>query len=537
MPLAAATGSSPAELATVNGDPVTTQELLDAFTARHGGHAKFLGGNGEAREFLNLLIDDRLFTQEAYNLGLDEEPAVQALIADYVKRNASGILIKSEIDDKVKPSEDEVKTAWKALNFFIHARQIVVETKQEAGEIRAAIVHGGDVDELARTCSLADSRSHGGHIIANWGQFEPEWERIVFALEPGEVSPVIETKNGYEVVIVDGRADVAPPALDKVRAQIESVLQQRKTEERKRAFSEELWKKYEVVVAPLDFSPAALARTLATAPETVVATWSGGGNLALKDLVSEGELRMFSKFSPVRARREIETRLRSTVNAPLVDLDVMQRKMGDAPELAPAVEKYRRSLIKKALFAEHVFKDVTVSDEDVRKFYDANKSDFIEPEQRHVAHVMVATEADAKSVREKLAAGADFDEIAKKSSRDFMTAGSGGDLGWINAGKVPAVFKEVLALGKGSLSKPIHGSNGWHIIKVLEIKPKRQQTLDEVKEKVTQRALESKQREAQTFWRDKLRAAAKIEIYDAAIRQFVADHQFTGEAPPQHQMK
>jgi hypothetical protein len=72
--------------------------------------------------------------------------------------------------------------------------------------------------------AAAHSRLNAGHIVASWGQREPQWERAVFALEPGELSPVIETKNGYEVVILENRVDAARPELEKVRKQIEQVL-------------------------------------------------------------------------------------------------------------------------------------------------------------------------------------------------------------------------------------------------------------------------------------------------------------------------
>src|SRR6476619_4418482 len=80
-------------LAQVNGDPITVHDLLDAFTSRHGGHAKFLGGHAEAREFLNLIIDDRLFLQEAYNLGLDQDETVREVVDDYAKTKASEALV------------------------------------------------------------------------------------------------------------------------------------------------------------------------------------------------------------------------------------------------------------------------------------------------------------------------------------------------------------------------------------------------------------------------------------------------------------
>ena len=536
LPLSASTAPDTTALAKVNGDPVTVQDLLDAFTTRHAGHAKFLGGYNEAHEFLKILIDERLFIHEGYNIGLDQDESVAKLVDAFEKSKASSALITAEIDEKAKPSDEEVRNAWQSLNFVVAARQIAVDTRQEAEEIRIALLHGGDFDAFARTCSRAESSSHGGHIIANWGPFEPQWERVVFALEPGEISPVIETKDGFEVILADDRVDVPRPEFDKVKSQIETVLRQRKLDERKRALSEELWRKYGVTLPPIDATPAALLRTLTTSPDTVVATWNGG-RMTVKDIFDERELRMFALFPPVRAKNEIDARIRATVNEPLAALEATERKLADTPEIAAAVQKYRDTMVENALFRQHVFKDVDVTDADIHSYYDQHKSEFVAPEQRHVAHVMVSNENDAKQVRSKLSGGSDFDEVAKKSSRDFVTAGSGGDLGWITADKVPAAFKEVLSLEAGALSKPIKSPSGWHIIKVLEVKPSRALRLDEVKDKVRDRALTMKQHAAQKFWLEKLRAAGKVEVDESAIKAFVAANEFKGEPPPQHAIR
>ena len=508
-----------APLAHVNGDTITVHDLLDAFTSRHGGHAKFLGGKAEAREFLNLIIDDRLFLQEAYDIGLDQDETVKQVVDEYTGKKAAEALVKLEIDDKSAPTEEEVQAAFKQLNFMVHVRQIIVETKEEAEEVRRAVLQGADFDAFARTCSIADSRSHGGHLVANWGQFSADWEKVVFALGPGEVSPIFETPDGYEFDILGYRADVDLPALDKVKSQIEVVLRQRKSDERKRAFGDELRAKYHVKLQPVDFE---------TANDAVVATWDGG-QLTLGEIFEDNVLEMIRKLPPVRARYEIDSRIKATVNAPLTTLEAKARKI--EPE---DVNEYRETIMRKALFRDHVFKDVAVTDDDVKKYYDAHQSEFVEGEQRHVAHIMTSTEKDAVTAREKLVAGSDFAEVAKKFSRDYMTASSGGDLGWITQDKVPAAFNEVWALSTGDLSKPIKSQTGWHVIKVLEIKPRRQMTMDEVKDRVRQAALDEKQRSARSFWREKLRAAAKIELDDAAIQAFVAANEFTAPAPPQH---
>jgi len=540
LPLAAAAPAKKrdeSELAKVNGEGITAQDLLDAFTSRHGGHARFLGGDVEARMFLKILIDERLLMQEAYDIGLDQQPAVIGATEEFEQSKASAALINSEIEAKAAPSDAEVRDAWQRLNFFVNAREIVVDTREEAVEVRTAVLHGGDFEALARSCSRAESRVNGGHIRANWGQFDPQWERVVFALEPGEVSPVIETDDGYEVVVVDDRIDAPRPELEKVRSEIQAVLYRRKLEQRKKDFSEFLWQKYHAVPAPIGRSPLTLQRLLATAPETVLVTWNGGGSMTLKQIFNERELRMFALFPPRRAAVQIDAQIRATVNDPLVALEAAERNLRQQPDIADAVHKYRETMMESLLFRDHIYHDVHVTDADVETYYAKHKDAFVEPEQRHVAQILVATEADAQKIRDQLARGADWRDMAAKFSRDFETARSGGDLGWITAAKVPPAFAQILTMGQGAISTPVRSKAGWHIIKVLEIRSQRQQPLDEVRESARTKALDAMQSAAQNFWLQKLRAAAKVEINDAAIKRFVAANKFEGVAPPQHGMK
>ncbi len=540
LPLCAATASTPAnviELAHVNGEAVTSQDLIDAFANRHSGHAKFLGGDREARTFLEILINERLFIQEAFNVGLDQDPAARKKIDAYAAQKAGAELIAEEIEAKATPTEDEIRATWQHLDFVVQGREIAVPTRSEAEEIRANVLRGADFDEFARSCSRAESRSHGGVIVVSWGQREPVWERAVFPLQAGEISPVIETSSWYELVMVDDHIEADRPEYSKVHDDIAAILKERNLQARKLVFSDYLWQKYHVTPRAIDVDPRALGQLLASAPDTVLATWDGGGSLTLKDALSADDLKLLTSMPPRRAQTEIAARIRATVNDGLVTLEARERKIEEKNEVARAIKRFRELLVQDALFREHIWRDISVSDEEVAKFFDDHKGDFVKPEERHVAQVMTATEQDAKTVREKLAGGADFGEIVAKYSRDFVSARSGGDLGWITAEKVPPEFKEILNLPVGAVSAPVRSSTGWHVVKVLEIKPKRQLALDEVKGKARAGALDAKQRAVQKHWSEKLRAAAKIEVHDKAILQFVKENEFKGEAPPQHGAK
>ncbi|HXH38451.1 MAG TPA: peptidyl-prolyl cis-trans isomerase [Thermoanaerobaculia bacterium] len=527
-----------AVLATVNGDRITARNLIDEFSKRHSGHARFLGGDMEARAFLDILIAERLFIQEAYDIGLDQDARTAEAVADFEKEKATALLVRTEVEDKAQATPEEVRAAWQqSLNFFVEVRQIAVETKEEADEIRAGILSGGDVETLARSCSVAESRLNGGHLLVNWGQFSPEWEAAVFALQPGEISPVIATPSGYEVIIVDNRIDSPLPPFDKVSSQVASVLHTRRIDERTRAFSEELWRKYHAELRPVDLAPQALRTLLKTAPDTLLVTWDGGGKLTVRETFSDSDLRMWSSFPPLPARRTIDARIRATVNDPLAVLEAKARNLAADPTIAKQVAKFRENFMEGTLFKEHVLKDVTVSAEEARKYYDEHKTEFVEPEQRHVAHILLATEAEAKAVRQTIAQGADFDHVARTKSRDAATALLDGKIGWITPDKVPAGFKKVLTLAAGEVSEPLKSDHGWHIIKVSEIKPARQIQLEEILPRVTKNALEAKERTIQDRWLEKLHVNARIELDNTAIKRFVADNEFDpNAAPPQHKL-
>ena len=472
------------------------------------------------------MVEERLFIQEAYNVGLDRDETVQKLVAQREDEKITAKLVNDEIDAKSRVTQDEVKAIWRdSLSFFVQIRQIAVESRSDADEIRAALLSGADFETLARSCSQVESSKNGGHLLVNWGQFSPEWEKVVFALEPGELSPVIETTDGYELVLVEGRLEVSPPPFDKVSGQIEGALTTRKSEARKRAFSDELFAKYHVKLLPVDKA----------APDSVVATWDGGGTLKLRDAVTDRDLQSWKQYTPKRAQYELDSRIRATINEPLSIREARARKYDQDPDVAEMIAKYREVMMENALFRGHVLKDVKLTDEEVAKYYDEHKAEFVEPEQRHVAHILVPSEHEATAIYDKLKTGADFAPLARKYSRDAETALYDGKLGWITEDKVPPAFKEVLTLEAGAISKPIKSEHGWHIVQVSEVKPKRQLPLEEVKDRVRERALAAKERQVQDFWLKKLRDAAKIDFDEKAIRTFVAENQFDGNAAaPKH---
>jgi peptidyl-prolyl cis-trans isomerase SurA len=77
--------------------------------------------------------------------------------------------------------------------------------------------------------------------------------------------------------------------------------------------------------------------------------------------------------------------------------------------------------------------------------------------------------ANLRRLRERIAQGEDFAELARSHSEDPVSASQGGDLGWISPGQtVPEFERAMQALAPGALSEPVESSFGVHLIQVLE---------------------------------------------------------------------
>lgn len=93
-----------------------------------------------------------------------------------------------------------------------------------------------------------------------------------------------------------------------------------------------------------------------------------------------------------------------------------------------------------------------------------------EAEQVRARHILVATQDEAEALRSQLAAGADFDTLARQTSLDASTRPAGGDLGWFPRGVLlqPAVEEAAFTIEPGELSPAFESELGWHIVEVSE---------------------------------------------------------------------
>ena len=161
--------------------------------------------------------------------------------------------------------------------------------------------------------------------------------------------------------------------------------------------------------------------------------------------------------------------------------------MKNGLDKSPQVTRQLALMTENLVATEELHKlenDVTITDADLKKAYDENKKDY---EQVKVRHILIApkgspaaqkdkkqlTDAEAKTkaeeIHKKIAAGANFAELAKKESDDAESGKSGGDLGAFSRGQMVPEFEQAAFAAKaGEVTPVVKTQFGYHIIQVQE---------------------------------------------------------------------
>lgn len=169
---------------------------------------------------------------------------------------------------------------------------------------------------------------------------------------------------------------------------------------------------------------------------------------------------------------------------------------------------------------QKVTESVTVSEEEIKQFYEENKDIFTVEESAKLLRIIVETQEQANKVLERLRAGEDFSQVASEVSIDPLTKGKAGDLGWVErySGLLSQEVEEkIFASPVGAILGPFQTSGGWEIYRVLEKKPKGYQSLEEVKADITNHLAQSKSNEVWQKWVQeeflKFKQSSDIKVY------------------------
>jgi parvulin-like peptidyl-prolyl isomerase len=179
------------------------------------------------------------------------------------------------------------------------------------------------------------------------------------------------------------------------------------------------------------------------------------GDISRERLSDSVKSQLFDEF----VRRTVTLQEARERGLRLEELEISAR----APEEKPVEAEIASDLLVAKYYREVVLRDVTVTPEEVDRYYETHGPSFGRQTGSYVREIRVANREEADRLRAAIAAGlADFAEVARASSA-APTASRGG-LSFYEAGRLPAVFERAIEpLAVGEVSPVVASSFGFHI--------------------------------------------------------------------------
>lgn len=176
-------------------------------------------------------------------------------------------------------------------------------------------------------------------------------------------------------------------------------------------------------------------------------------------------------------------------------------------------------LMIERLLAREVNRHVSVSPQEIKRYYQSHVAEFEKPEQVRVRQIVVATEDEAQKVVASLGTGSgDFATAARQKST-APEADKGGDLGYFARGEMPAEFDVVFGLQKGGVSGIVKSPYGFHIFRLEDRRKAGVISLEEAGKSISEKLSREKADRRYKQWLRELRSRTKFEVNYQALAQ------------------
>lgn len=173
-------------------------------------------------------------------------------------------------------------------------------------------------------------------------------------------------------------------------------------------------------------------------------------------------------------------------------------KLDETEEFKKALENARKDILAQMAMAK-TLGGITVSEEEAKQYYEANKQQFAKGETINAKHILTDSEEKCSSILESIVNG---DKQFEEAAREYSTCPSGqkgGDLGEFGKGQMVKEFEDAaFAAEEGHVTGPVKTQFGYHLIKVEKKNEAKTAEFEEAAENIKSSLMQQKQNEAYT---------------------------------------
>ena len=195
----------------------------------------------------------------------------------------------------------------------------------------------------------------------------------------------------------------------------------------------------------------------------------------------------------------------------LMYTDAVEKNLDNDEEFVEVMNNMKKSMLQQYNLRK-MFNEITISDEELKGYYEKHKEDFVTDEMVKASHILVDSEEKANEILKSINDGLSFEDAAQEFS-SCPSKQSGGSLGQFGRGQMVPEFEEaVFSMQVGDVSEPVKTQFGYHIIKLTEYTPKENASFEDVIQEVKDSCFMEKQEIVYNNKKEELSNKYKVEI-------------------------
>lgn len=508
-------------VAEVGDQTITVQDVRD-FLARLPEYAKGEeAGKEPLRVHLQAMIDTELLLMEARSQGIEKSSSYLTRMIRIRKAKLVSEYERRTIDATVADGEVEEYIDREGLARAVRLGEIVVADLETAAAAARQIEAGVSFADVASKLSMnEETAARGGDTgrFATKDAIIPVIAEKLFGLAVGSVSDPIRIGDRYVVfkILDEMTAQLHP----RQRMKIAEEFKRKKHGIAKAELVAELGDKYRL--EPVRDGIAAVVEALRTGaadvghdPSAIALYQYDGGEITAADLIGAAKGRKGNVLETFRdAEQVISFADRYIVPDVMIQEAAVRQGIDREEEVARWLEEQGKQLLVRVLRSKVLKERVTITDDDLRQYYEANAERFLHPEQTEVQEILVRTEIEALRLKGMIEDGAAFGDLAKRHSvRSLEVRDAEGrfHMHRYESPQFGGFVEAAVEAAIGELTGPVKVQEGYSIFKVLSRERKRE-TFAEAEMRVRSQLRRQRDRNAFNEYMEQLRSRYESEV-------------------------
>jgi len=516
-------------------------------------------GDEGKREFMGEIVRKELLVIYGIRLGILDDYRLPGALTHFEDSKAEEMLREELIVGPAQVTPEQVEDYYAVREDLFQVREISTMDEDLANEAYRRVTEGGEeFGRVASDASTGGTASDGGLMpVATWTDFHPLTRVELRYQQKDDITPVHRIGATYYIYKVVSRKD--PPDPKPLEgSHLAGVTAEARNHNRNMLeyylFTE--WDQSANVVFQDDAMDVCGTKidqkAFETFPETEATTTEERMERARTPIIPEftdGEAEMvlvtYNLFGDEKVvtlgdfaqmslevpgietvktgdRSGIETFIRRHVQRSSIEAKIVEKGYRESQEMQGYLATRTEEFIIDITYDQEVVQKVDEpTGQEIRDYYRSNLDSFVEPVAVDVQQLIVATEEQANSIRQRVLAGeATFTSMVKSRSIDDWSKAKDGMIERYRQGEKRLDYLQGVAfdLEIGEVSDPVRAPGGYALVKVLATYPSRQMTFDEVGDVVRQSVIATKREALLTAMLDDARNTVTVEFVEENLQ-------------------